>query len=698
MFEVIPNGTLVEVPDNAFGYIYRCWLPPEGYGINVATGELCQTDIIKRSDKELEQKWERLQLPNDYAAKRKIEEERIKFDSLYVDPYLEEIRVKEWNRRLCGVWFYNKGKLVYITQLHYFYLNWWKYQGKYLNYRDPDRETFYVVQYCIEDPLCLGINEITMRKSGKTARSACFGYDRTSRLSDHHCGIQSKKDEDAWEVFKKGFVHPWQKLPHFYRPTFDLMKGDDPGDELRFFNTSRRGAAAATEQPEEALNSWVDFKTSEASAYDGPELHSYISDETGKTRREISVLERQNTTRYCTEIDGELKGKHWYTTTVEVEEGEDENYEFHELTEKSNPLIRDDNGMTLSGLYTIFQPAYKYMYFDDWGFPDEERAKIFLLNTRRKLEEEGKSRDLSSLKRKKPMNFREAFTADGQHALFNPETLNIQYDDISWRNDLTERGNLEWVGGHRLRVEKEDSNGYKYFVPSEVEWVPSLNGRWEKLKNWLPRDPNRVYENNGKFLPNNNWANRIGCDPFKFDKTKDKRRSDCVAYNYQLEDTLFKDDPYNDTFTLEYAYRPETTREANEDILKMVWWMGCQVLFERNVNHWKDYFKENDCEGFLMYLPGEEEPGVYTDGKGTVVQMICNYTSTYINRFIKKVMFKKLIRKDVGWLGFKVEDTQKFDRPMAAGVTLIAVKGKKYVKKPDQNMNVEDLMPLSKAI
>lgn len=697
MFEVIPDGTLVEVPDNAFGYIYKCWVPPIGYGINVVTGELSKTDIHKRSDSDDEQYWERILLPKDYADRRKQEEKRQEFDNSYFDPYLEDVRVKEWNRRLCGVWFWNKGVCTYITQLHYFYLNWWKYQGKYLSYREPDRETFYVVQYCVEDPLCLGLNEITMRKSGKTARSACFGYERTSRLSDHHCGIQSKKDEDAWEVFKKGFVHPWQKLPHFYRPIFDLMKGDDPGDEMRFFNTSRRGAAAATEQMQEALNSWVDFKTSEASAYDGPELHTYISDETGKTRREISVLERQNTTRYCSEIDGEIKGKHWYTTTVEVEDGEDENYEFHELTEKSNPLIRDDNGMTLSGLYTIFQPAYKYMYFDKHGFPDEEKAKVYLLNTRKKLEEEGKTRDLSSLKRKKPMTFREAFSADGLNALYDPQLLNIQYDDISWRNDLTERGNLEWEGGFRLVIEKTIA-GDKRLIPNKIKWVSNPNGRWERIKGWEPKDSNKVAENNGKFIPNNNYANRIGCDPFKFDKTKDKRRSDCVAYNYQIKDDLYADDIYNDCFTLEYAYRTETTREANEDILKTVWWCGCQVLFERNVDHWKDYFKEMNCEGFLMYLPGEDVPGVYTDGKGTIVQMICNYTSSYINEFIKKVLFKKMIRKDVGWLGFKVEDTQKFDRPMAAGITLIAVKGKKYIKRSEYTKNIEDIMPINRAI
>ncbi len=134
------------------------------------------------------------------------------------------------------------------------------------------------------------------------------------------------------------------------------------------------------------------------------------------------------------------------------------------------------------------------------------------------------------------------------------------------------------------------------------------------------------------------------------------------------------------------------------DILKLVWWCGCQVLFERNVNHWKRDFQDWNCSGFLMWLSGEVEAGIYTDGSGNVVQMICNYTEAYINQFIKKVFFKSLMRKITGWLDFKVEDTQKFDEPMAAGFTLIAVKGKKYKKAREQTANIENIMPYNRAV
>jgi hypothetical protein len=707
MYSEIQDGSFLDVPDNSFGFTFRCWVPPIGYGINSMTGQLEETDILKRSDIPEEQYWERIPLPADYK-KRRLQEKKVQqIDKDYFDPELEDFRRKDWRRRLSGVWFwrYNprigKSELVYLTGQQFLYINWWVYQGKYMDYREPDRETFYVYQYCQEDPFCLGTNEIMQRKNGKTGRTGCVGYERTSRLPFHHCGIQSKSDDDGWGVFKKAFVQPWRKLPDFYRPVFDTMKGDDPNDELRFFATSRRGQQTEFEEPEEALESWVDFATSEEGGYDGPELHTYISDETGKTRREVSVKERQRVVKMASIIDGEIRGFHMFTTTVEVEENEEENVEFEELTAQSNPLNRNENGMTMSGLYTFFQPAYKYMYFDKYGFPNEERAKTFLLNERKKFEDEGDTRGLSSIKRKKPMTFREAFSSDGLKTLYDPELINIQLDNIKWRiNEFIEKGDLEWEGGFEFVIEKIMPDGTKQLVPNKLNWVPKPNGKYEKVKGWLPDEPNSVYENNGFFSPNNNVRGRIGCDPFKYDKTKDKRRSNCAAFYYQMPDPLYPENEFDDMFTLKYSLRPDGTDIANMDILKMAWWCGCQVLFERNVNHWKRDFEIWKTSGFLTWMPGEVEPGIYTRGNAvtSAVQTVCNYTEAYINKHISKVYFPSLLRKETGWLGFKVEDTEKFDEPMAAGITLVAVKGKKYIRSNDRKRDVESILPLRKAM
>lgn len=699
----------INISDNAFGFVYKCYLPKVGYGINSVTYKMEETDILPAPENPIDHVWDRPVLPTDFKSRRDKEKQVQKINPYYVDEYLEKIRKREWKRRLLGVWFWNynpiekKTVLEYITGLNYLYITHWKFQGKLMDFRIADRDIFYVIAYDMEDDKCLGPNEITKRKNGKTARMGCWAYERVSRMNNHHAGLQSKSDEDAEEAFRKAIIHPWQKLPDFFRPRYDLMKGEEPS-ELRFYATARRGAKAEEEDNsiEEPLESFFDYKVSVESAYDGPEVHTYCSEEAGKTKKPVSIKERQNVVRFCTEIDFELKGKHFYTSTVEPEKNEEENYEFQELTANSNPLERDENGFTGTGLYTYFLPAQKGMYinkeFAKYGYVDEEMNLQFLANKIKSLEDKNDTRGVSSFKRKNPRNLKEAFSADGENALYDPELISTQLDDISWGKETTEFGDLDWKDGFEFERPVIKDNGDIEYVLNEIVWKPNPSGKYEKPIGWWPKQPNCVYKNGEAYLPNNNYSNRIGCDPFKYDKTKDKRRSKCAAFNYQIADTLYPDDKFNDAFTLRYTFRESSTRRANMDILKMVWLCGCQVLFERNVNHWKKDFLEWKCGAFLMFLPGELEPGIYTDGTGSVVQMICNYTETYINQFIRKCFFKTLMRKITGWLDFKVEDTQKFDEPMAAGFTLIAVKGKRYSRPQEKQRTIESVFPMNKAI
>lgn len=708
MFKEIHGGRIYKIEDNAFGFIYECWLPPIGYGKNSITGELQETDIIKRSDIPEEQYFERYTLPKDFKSRRVTEKQRQEVDKYYFDPYLEQIRKREWNRRLCGIWFWNfnphKGvsELMYMTGQHYLYCTWWKFQGKFMDFRITDMEVWYLLSYCNEDPDCLGLNFLTRRKLGKTAISGCWAYERTSRRpTNQHCGIQSKDDDGAEEVFKKAIVQPWQKLPDFFRPIYDLNKGDDPS-ELRFFHTSRRGSTAMEERDgEDALESWIDYGPATEGYYDGPELDTYISDEAGKVEKKISIKTRQDTVRYCSEIEGRMKGKQLYTTTVETDDTTSDEHEFQELVYDSNPLKRNDNNRTTTGLYTYFLPAHRAYFFDDvYGYPDVKRAEIHLLNTRRNLEEQGKLRALASAKRKNPMTLKEAFSVDGEKSLYNPILLQEQIDKISWGDKFTEMGDLVWEDGREIWLQNELSDGNIKLMPNKVKWMPNPKGRFEKVIGWWPKEQNCVYEKNGNVYPNANYLIRIGCDPFRYDKTKEKRRSNCAAFAYQMPDPNRIDERFDNTIGIRYSYRAESTRIANMDILKLAWWCGCQVLFERNVNHWKDHFAQWNCSGFLTWMPNEVEPGIFTGGTGQngLVQTICNYTEAYINENISRVYFHSLMCKESGWLGFKVEDTEKFDEPMAFGITMIAVKGKKYALPTQLKKNIESILPYNKAV
>jgi hypothetical protein len=229
-------------------------------------------------------------------------------------------------------------------------------------------------------------------------------------------------------------------------------------------------------------------------------------------------------------------------------------------------------------------------------------------------------------------------------------------------------------------------------------WVANPNGMYEKVVGWMPKEANNVFQRAGSFSPNGNYAIRIGCDPFKYDKTKDNRKSNCAAYAYQIEDLSNESNPYNDMFVMRYVDRAATTDIQYQYVLKMAWFCGCQVLFERNVNGWKKFFEEKLCSGFLMWMPGEVEPGIYSDGKGKTIQQICDFTEAYIERYINKVYFPQLLGDKSGWLGFDVGDTQKYDDAMAAGFALIAAKSKRYYKPQEATQKIESIMPYRKAI
>jgi len=676
MFSPKKNGTVYKVMD-AFGVPFECHLPAVGYGWNPDMQELAKTDVIKRSVNPAEQYWEREPLPDWYDKKREQEEIEQDTDPDFVDPDCEKVREKHWRRRLFGVWFYNNGKPAYLTGLHWFTLNWWPFQGKFFDFRIPNMEYNYVLDYVIEDPNALGLIEVTKRKEGKTARAGAFLYEYTSRTAAKHGGIQSKTDDDAQEVFQKAVTAPWRKLPHFFRPIFDTGGGDDPKGGLRFFLPSKKGRRKKYDfqnKRDLALESFIDYASRKVMAYDGPELHRYVSDESGKLI-DVSIVERHNVVKFCSEVDGNYVGKQLYTTTVE--EMESGGSEFRKLVKMSDRRELNANGRTKSGLYCYFLPAFRTMFYDRYGFPNEERGKLYYMNTRDALKNE--PRELSSDIRKNPFTLAEAFRVDGVKSLFNPENLNYQLDYLSWNADIVERGDLVWKDGERF---------------TEVLWKKNPNGRFHKPRGFHFSNPNRVEKRNGRYYPANNLFFRVGCDPFKYDKVKDNRRSDCAAFGGQMFDPSRPNDPFNDSLVVRYRFRAATTGLSNEDILKLVWILGCQVLFERNVDHWKAFFIEQGCEAFLMKLPGEDEYGVHSDGHGNMLQAICNHLEDYVENSYKKLWFKETVEE---YLEFDVGNTTKSDETIASGITRLAMIKKSYRQPVEKGKDISDYFKMYKA-
>ena len=142
-----------------------------------------------------EQKWRRTTFPggNIKNFKKKPKDER------------EAFIAQEWQRRREGHFFMNNGEVIYLTGLHYWFLNYIQLPSKtgYPDYRNTDAEFFYHWQKADNDPTCFGLIELTGRQGGKSSRAGCIILEYCTGHSQAIGGMQSKTYTDAKKLFQK---------------------------------------------------------------------------------------------------------------------------------------------------------------------------------------------------------------------------------------------------------------------------------------------------------------------------------------------------------------------------------------------------------------------------------------------------------------------------------------------------------------
>ena len=367
--------------------------------------------------------------------------------------------------------------------------------------------------------------------------------------------------------------------------------------------------------------------------------------------------------------DENIIGKCLYTTTVE--EMEDGGEHFKELWMASDQNSRNSNGKTRSGLYRYFMPAYKTLYYDQYGFPDEDRAKVEYMNERAGLEED--PRALASYIRKNPFTIEEAFFSEGESCLYDALKINKQIESVTWvdEKELYLRGEFLWERGERDSrvVFKETSNG-KFLVHRKANVFDDQNY-------------NQVIQYGTKKAPKDINKNSIGVDPYDHDNTVSKERSDGAAYVYRRYSST---DELSETFLVEYINRPQKADIFYEDMIKMAHFFGCQVLAEDQKIGLIKYFERRGYEKFLYKMHGASKFGISASTK--THQEIAEQTELYIEENIHKVIFKNLLDD---WLKFNINKTTKFDAAMASGYTLILASNSKFAQKIAEKKTLVDV-------
>lgn len=584
MYEKIEKGSTIHIQG------LDCNLPPEGYVFNILTKQVEHRGIYQRSDIQSEQYWKRIPLPSWYADTMKEwdEYDKKKKDDApeFYNEKLEEFKKQEWDRRLNGFWYMNNGKPTFLTGMHYLYLQWWSIDIGYPKFRMPDLEKFYFMDYCIQDPLCMGMLEVTKRRFGKSFVAGLFVTEYTTRTKMTNGGIQSKTGSDAKKFFAKTVVNPFRRLPKFFRPEYDMSLGVNPKSEMRFQKTNVRGKKAEENVDKDELGSVIDHQSADTVAYDGQKLHRYVADECGKTT-EVNVYDRHEVVRYCLlDDEGKIIGKALYTTTVEKLTSEKDGVQeaFKLLWEESNQEKRQDNGTTSSGLYRFFMSAKRTRNFDDFGFPDEEKTFLQIEADRETVK--NNPRALSARIRKEPLTIDEAFSTDADGCIFNVMNIGAReaylkenpvlkrhivfYRDIDqtvkWRNINDKEEDFHWVITQFPPVGKENSHVFDIRT----------------------RKPGRTDDG---AIAIDGYSNSQG-------GKYGSKASAWIGRRYNLLD------PSSTGKAIGHLYgRPNIKETLHEQVLLAAEYYGYQAWYEHNSDDYLSYFRDRGRVGYLGSYP-----------------------------------------------------------------------------------------------
>jgi len=641
-------------------------------------------DILFSGLPKKKQKWSRTELPPGLYPET---------SSKYAD-FIKQ----EFERRENGVWFMNNGVPTYITGEHYYYLNWCKLDIGYPQYRDRDRRFYIFWEYCSKDPNCFGMVMVKHRREGASYKGAAMLLYEVTANYNAHGGIISKTGADAKSLFTDKMVYMFRNLPFFFQPIID--GSDNPKSTLSFNQPGQKiSKNFKTVTKSEALNSKIDWRNTKENSYDSVKLVRYLCDEAGKWV-DANVEKNWEVVRSCLTLGDKIIGKCFMPSTVnELSKSGGEN--FKNLWNDSDPNDLDANGRTRSGLYQYFTPAYDGYegFIDEYGMsvvdtPDNEQSKFidkkigakeFLDNIRSSYK--NNTSKLSEEKRQRPFSIDEAFRSDVNNSIFDVERIYQQIDYNNASKGMTVNGDFVWKGG------VEDS---------EVIWQPRKNGKFTIA--WIPPEDRRNNKttNNGRVFPGNDIEVVAGCDPYDHDTTTDGRRSDAAAYVYKK---FSMRDDFSNVFVCEYIHRPPKADIFYEDMIKMCYFYGCQILVENNKVGIIEYFERRGYNNYLMDRPesthtsssrAQKTKGIPSTGASVIAaqaEAVSSYVYDHVGinqetGEIGKCYFNNLLED---WSKFEIDNRTKYDATVASSIALLG--SQKYIKpKKEQTFNMNQFV------
>jgi hypothetical protein len=588
MYSEIPQGRIINIQG------LNCSIPEPGYVYNHITKLYEKREIAIRNAGVRGQYWERLQPPSWYKDVLKKEDEYLKKkkedEPPFYDERYEQFKRQEWDRRLNGYWLmiYNphtkQDEPVYLTGFYYMLLQWFSIDVGYPDFMMPHLLKTYFLQYCIEDPVCMGMIDVTKRRFLKTFIGGLFILEYITRTKMVNGAIQSKTGNDAKKVFGKAIVYPFRKFPRFFRPEYDMSLGVNPKTEMRFQQTNVRGKKAEDGIDRDELGSAIDWGSADPVHYDGQKIHRYFGDEYAKTT-EANVFDRHEVVRYCLlDEKGKIIGKALYSSTVEKLASDKDGVQeaARQLWDASDQNRREANGMTQSGLYRFFQTADEGRNFDIYGYPDVTKTIEDILSDRESVR--NNVRALSARMKKEPRTEAEAWSEDADKCVFNIMKIDARESHLK-EHPIPKRNILFYRNGESQKVGWRDVRSNEDFY-----WKMSPDCDLNTVAN------NKSAIENGQKVPGNKRAGAITIDSYSNSQGGRKYGSKASAWLGIKKDGVRK--------AVGWLYgRPDVKEILHEQVMLCAEYFGFMAWYEHTSDDYLSYFRERGRVGYLGMYP-----------------------------------------------------------------------------------------------
>lgn len=635
-------------------------------------------------------RWVREELPKELSRIQSIfqwNDMPKGFKANWVD-YIEA----EFDRREDGHWFKNNGVPTYITGGHYMYLQWTSIDVGYPDFREANRIFFIFWEACKADPRCFGMAYLKIRRSGFSFMGSSECVNTGTLAKDSRVGILSKTGADAKKMFTDKVVPIANRLPFFFKPIQDGM--DKPKTELAFripaSKITKKNMYDVESEEIFGLDTTIDWKNTDDNSYDGEKLILLVHDESGKWIKPNNILNNWRVTKTCLRLGSRIIGKCLMGSTSNALAKGGSN--FKKLYEDSDPSVRNANGQTRSGMYSLFIPMEYNMegFIDQYGHPvfrtpdapikgvDGQKIKSGAIDYW-EAEVESMKSDADALNefyRQFPRTESHAFRDESKQSLFNLTKIyqQIDYADSLVKEHYLTRGSFSW------------ENGIK---DTKVIFSPDKRGRFNV--SWFPKAgmQNRWLEKRGVKYPANEHLGSFGCDSYDISGTVGGGGSNGALHGMTK---FHMDDAPTNQFFLEYVARPQTAEIFFEEVLMACVFYGMPILIENNKPRLLYHFKNRGYRGFCMNRPDkhlnklsktERELGGIPNSSEDVKQAHAAAIESYIEKHVGIDMegtFRDpgemgempFVRTLEDWARFDISNRTAFDATISSGLAIMA--------------------------